>query len=72
MPSVLIFATAATIIAVAIIAIFIHHGLTHPDEPDFFKRWLDSEDFMAAFEELGASHGGVVLALLILLIGVVI
>ena len=72
MPSLLLFATLASIITFIILAIFIHHGITHPEEDDFFKRWFDSEDFMKNFQNLGSSHGGVVLALTILLIGVLI
>jgi len=72
MHSLIIFASLAGIILTVIFAIFIHHGLTHPEEKDFFNRWFDTKDFIESFQLLGKSHGGVVLALTIFLIGVVI
>ena len=72
MPSLLIFASVASIVLFIIIAILIHHGITHPEEPDFFRRWFDSKDFIENFQNLGASHGGVVLALTLFMLGVLI
>ena len=65
-------ASAGSLIIIAILTVLLHHGLTHPEEKDFFKRWFDTQDFSAAFEKLGTSHGGIALALMLVLIGVVI
>ena len=65
-------ARASSLIIIAILAVFIHHGLIHPEETDFFKRWFDTTDFSESFEKLGTSHGGIALALMLVLIGVAI
>ena len=72
MPSLLLLASFASIVIFIIIAIFIHHGITHPEDEDFFSRWFDTTDFMKNFNNLGKSHGGVVLALSIFLAGLIL
>lgn len=72
MSSLLIVATAASIIVFLLIVTFIHHGIIHPEIDDPVERWLDSKDFWENFNRLGSSHGGVILALLLILLGVAI
>ena len=72
MTSILLVASLASIIVFIIIALFIHHGIIHPEINDPAERWLDTKDLFENFQNLGASHGGIVVALSILLIGMML
>ena len=58
--------TAVGILVVAIIALFIHHYITHDGQ------LYSAEDFTIAIKGLFSSHEGIIILLILIMVGVLI